>query len=156
MSPKTPDPTDRHVGSRVRLRRIVMGMTQTQLGDHLGVTFQQVQKYEQGKNRIAQVLEVPVSFFFEGHEGAGAVPTEGAGEVRELLSDRSSVELVRAFNKIGNATVRRAILSIARASAVPRPTSPTSVPDADRADAGSEGAPARASARGGRARKPPA
>ena len=74
MAKKAPNPTDKHVGSRVRMRRIMLNMSQEKLGDALGLTFQQVQKYEKGTNRIgasrlqqiAQILQVPVSFFFEG------------------------------------------------------------------------------------------
>src|SRR4051812_40316367 len=74
MTKKTPNPTDKHVGSRVRMRRMMLGMSQEKLGDALSLTFQQIQKYEKGTNRIgasrlqqiAQSLQVPVSFFFEG------------------------------------------------------------------------------------------
>ena len=81
---KTPNPVDIHVGSRVRLRRMMLGMSQEKLGEHLGITFQQIQKYEKGTNRIgasrlqhiARVLTVPVAFFFEdapGSPGPGGV-----------------------------------------------------------------------------------
>ena len=81
---KAPNDTDKHVGSRVRMRRMILGMNQTALGDALGLTFQQVQKYEKGTNRIgasrlqhiAQILKVPVSFFFDG---APEVPGQAAG-----------------------------------------------------------------------------
>ncbi len=74
MAKKAPNPIDKHVGSRVRMRRMMLGMSQEKLGDALGLTFQQVQKYEKGTNRIgasrlqqiSQILQVPVSFFFEG------------------------------------------------------------------------------------------
>ena len=74
-----PNPTDRHVGARVRMRRLMLDMTQTELGDGLGLTFQQVQKYEKGSNRIgasrlqhiAEILQVPISFFFEGTGDTG-------------------------------------------------------------------------------------
>jgi transcriptional regulator with XRE-family HTH domain len=74
IAKKVPNPIDRHVGSRVRMRRMMLGMSQEKLGDALGLTFQQVQKYEKGANRIgasrlqqiSQILQVPVSFFFEG------------------------------------------------------------------------------------------
>src|SRR5712664_2893543 len=84
---KSPNPIDKHVGSRVRMRRMMLGMSQTKLGDALGITFQQVQKYEKGTNRISasrlqqisHTLQLPVSFFFEGsphvpgqHKGNGA------------------------------------------------------------------------------------
>ena len=74
MAKKAPNPTDKHVGSRVRMRRMMLGMSQEKLGDALGLTFQQVQKYEKGTNRIgasrlqqiSHILQVPVAFFFEG------------------------------------------------------------------------------------------
>ena len=74
MIKKAPNPIDKHVGSRVRMRRMMVGMSQEKLGDALGLTFQQVQKYEKGTNRIGAsrlqqisiILQVPVSFFFEG------------------------------------------------------------------------------------------
>src|SRR6187455_1914404 len=83
MTKKTPNPTDKHVGSRVRMRRMMLGMSQEKLGDALGLTFQQVQKYEKGTNRIgasrlqqiSEVLQVPVSFFFEGVPNATAAAT---------------------------------------------------------------------------------
>src|SRR6476469_8445027 len=85
MTKKTPNPTDKHVGSRVRMRRMMLGMSQEKLGDALHLTFQQVQKYEKGTNRIgasrlqqiAHFLQVPVSFFFEG---APDLPGNGAGD----------------------------------------------------------------------------
>ena len=86
MAKKAPNPTDKHVGSRVRMRRMMLGMSQEKLGDALGLTFQQVQKYEKGTNRIgasrlqqiSHILQVPVAFFFEG---APNVPgqADGAG-----------------------------------------------------------------------------
>src|SRR6185503_7237023 len=82
---KKPNPTDVHVGSRVRLRRMMLGMSQEKLGENLGITFQQIQKYEKGTNRIgasrlqhiARVLTVPVSFFFE--DAPGALPGDASG-----------------------------------------------------------------------------
>src|SRR6476660_9683849 len=74
MSVKAPNPVDKYVGSRIRMRRIMLGMSQEKLGESLGLTFQQVQKYEKGTNRvgasrlqqISEILQVPVSFLFEG------------------------------------------------------------------------------------------
>ena len=79
MAKKAPNPIDKHVGSRVRMRRMMLGMSQEKLGDSLGLTFQQVQKYEKGTNRIgasrlqqiSQILQVPVSFFFDGAPAVG-------------------------------------------------------------------------------------
>src|SRR5436189_681918 len=83
------NPVDVHVGSRVRLRRMMLGMSQEKLGESLGITFQQIQKYEKGTNRIgasrlqhiARVLTMPVSYFFEGAPGmAAALMPEGLGD----------------------------------------------------------------------------
>src|SRR5436853_4963170 len=84
MVKKAPNPIDKHVGSRVRMRRMMLGMSQEKLGDALGLTFQQVQKYEKGTNRIGAsrlqqislILQVPISFFFEG---APAPPGKATG-----------------------------------------------------------------------------
>jgi len=84
MAKKAPNPVDKHVGSRVRMRRMMLGMSQEKLGNNLGLTFQQVQKYEKGTNRIgasrlqqiSHILQVPVSFFFDG------APTVGTGYAR--------------------------------------------------------------------------
>src|SRR5436190_23724934 len=91
MAKKAPNPTDKHVGARVRMRRMMLGMSQEKLGDALGLTFQQVQKYEKGANRIgasrlqqiSNILQVPVSFFFEG---APQAPGHTAGVLAEALS----------------------------------------------------------------------
>src|SRR5215210_5160578 len=84
MAKKAPNPTDKHVGSRVRMRRMMLSMSQEKLGDALGLTFQQVQKYEKGTNRIgasrlqhiSRILQVPVSFFFDG---APEIPGQATG-----------------------------------------------------------------------------
>jgi transcriptional regulator with XRE-family HTH domain len=88
MAKKAPNPIDRHVGSRVRMRRMMLNMSQEKLGDALGLTFQQVQKYEKGTNRIGAsrlqqislILQVPVSFFFEGAPSVPGSPTDGMGD----------------------------------------------------------------------------
>jgi transcriptional regulator with XRE-family HTH domain len=111
---------DKHVGNRVRMRRMMLGMSQEALGEALGVTFQQVQKYEKGKNRvsasrlqhISQVLQVPVPFFFEGApggaEGAAGVPSY----VNEFLASSDGIALVKAFTRIENAKLRRLIVHV--------------------------------------------
>ncbi len=105
-----PRPVDAHVGSRVRLRRTLLGMNQTQLGEALGVTFQQIQKNERGMNRIgasrlwqlSQVLDVPVSYFFEGlDEGAKAWSSD------DMLVKRETLELVRAYYRITDPEIRK-------------------------------------------------
>ncbi len=111
---------DNHVGSRVRMRRLMLGVTQEILAEALGVTFQQVQKYEKGTNRISasrlqhisQILQVPVTFFFEGapggSDGAPGVPTY----VNEFLASSDGVVLTRAFMRIENAKLRRLIVHL--------------------------------------------
>jgi len=128
------DPIDSHVGSRVRLRRTLLGMSQEKLGQAVGITFQQIQKYERGLNRIgssrlfqfAQVLGVPVAYFFENlpAEGAGATgPSRFAepGEPPSLEGDnfsrRETLELVRAFYRIGDRNTRRRIYELIKAVA---------------------------------------
>src|SRR6202795_1485752 len=100
MAKKAPNPIDKHVGSRVRMRRMMLGMSQEKLGDALGLTFQQVQKYEKGTNRIgasrlqqiSQILQVPVAFFFEG---APIVP--GEFEPAPAMQEASSPAYVSDF-----------------------------------------------------------
>jgi len=127
---KTPNPIDRHVGSRVRMRRMLVGLSQEKLGESLGVTFQQVQKYEKGTNRIgasrlqqiSKVLGVPVEFFFEGAPqvetlGAGFSETASDGYVADFLSTSEGVQLMRSFVRIKDVKVRRRILSLVEAIA---------------------------------------
>lgn len=126
MAKKAPNPTDKHVGSRVRMRRMMLGMSQEKLGDALGLTFQQVQKYEKGTNRIgasrlqqiAHILQVPVSFFFEGAPDIPGMPENGLGEapspayVSDFLATSDGLALTRAFMRIGNPRVRRRIVDL--------------------------------------------
>ena len=94
MAKKAPNPIDKHVGSRVRMRRMMLSMSQEKLGDALSLTFQQVQKYEKGTNRIgasrlqqiAQILQVPVSFFFEARRTLRAIPAAWAKRRRQPMS----------------------------------------------------------------------
>ena len=116
MAKKAPNPIDKHVGSRVRMRRMMLGMSQEKLGDALGLTFQQVQKYEKGTNRIGAsrlqqislILQVPVSFFFEGAPAPPGRPC-GLGEaprptyVTDFLATTDGLALVKAFMRIENA-----------------------------------------------------
>lgn len=121
---KKPNPIDVHVGSRVRLRRMMVGMSQERLGESLGITFQQVQKYEKGTNRIgasrlqsiATVLGVPISFFFEdapnpSGENAGA-ELKNSQHVVEFLSSLEGLQLNRAFSRIEDARIRRRIIDL--------------------------------------------
>jgi transcriptional regulator with XRE-family HTH domain len=125
MAKKTPNPIDKHVGSRVRMRRIMLNMSQEKLGDALGLTFQQVQKYEKGTNRIgasrlqqiSNILSVPVSFFFEGapHTGShsgGMSDAPSPAYVADFLSTSDGLALTKAFMKIKNAKLRRRIVDL--------------------------------------------
>jgi transcriptional regulator with XRE-family HTH domain len=125
MSTKAPNPVDKYVGSRVRMRRIMLGMSQEKLGEALGLTFQQVQKYEKGTNRvgasriqqIAEILQVPVSFLFEG--GPSGIPNaDGVREgpspsyVSDFLATSEGLTLTRAFTRIADAKLRRSIVEL--------------------------------------------
>lgn len=127
------NPVDKHVGERVRMRRMLLGMSQERLGEQLGLTFQQVQKYEKGVNRIgasrlfdlAQVLGVPIQFFYEsmsaavsGHHAAGGFADKpGDTYVADFLSNRDSVELNKAFARITDPRIRRSIVDMVRSIA---------------------------------------
>jgi transcriptional regulator with XRE-family HTH domain len=120
-SSKRVSPIDKHVGSRVRMRRLMLDFSQTRLGDGLGITFQQVQKYEKGANRIsasrlqqiADILNVPVPFFFEGtpdNEAKGS--TEFPEYVNSFLATADGIALVRAFTLIKKPKLRRCIVDM--------------------------------------------
>ncbi|MEM1371249.1 MAG: helix-turn-helix transcriptional regulator [Pseudomonadota bacterium] len=130
-SARKPNPLDAHVGGRVKLRRMLLGMSQEKLGEHLGLTFQQVQKYEKGVNRIgasrlfelSQVLGVPIQFFYDQlperkSASAAAAPgfaeSEGEGYVVDFLSTREGLELNKAFMSIRNPRIRRSIVELIR------------------------------------------
>ncbi len=126
---KRPNPVDIHVGSRVRLRRNMIGMSQEKLGEQLGITFQQVQKYEKGTNRIGAsrlqaisgILDVPVSFFFEDapdvSKSGGAGFDEGSSTryVVDFLNSSEGIQLNRAFVKISDPQVRRKVVDLVKA-----------------------------------------
>jgi len=129
---KQPNPIDIHVGSRVRLRRMMLSMSQEKLGESLGITFQQIQKYEKGTNRIgasrlqhiARVLSVPVSYFFEDapgpvDQGQGENLSEpgSASYVVDFLSSTEGLQLNRAFVRLKDAKVRRRIIDLVRSLA---------------------------------------
>ena len=128
MPKKQANPIDIQVGNRVRIRRMLIGMSQERLGDLLGLTFQQVQKYEKGVNRIgagrlfemARILNVPVDFFYEGvnaHTGqAGAADGESA-PVMEFVSSGEGLQLSLAFMKIKDAKVRKRVLDLVKSLA---------------------------------------
>lgn len=126
---KSPNPVDVHVGSRVRLRRMLIGLSQEKLGLSMGLTFQQIQKYEKGVNRIgasrlyklSQVLDVPVQFFFEGMSSGNDQASPGLAEpdtesfLYEFLNTRDGLELNRAFIKVTDPEQRRSIVELVRA-----------------------------------------
>jgi transcriptional regulator with XRE-family HTH domain len=130
-SKKQPNPIDIHVGSRVRLRRMMLGMSQEKLGENLGITFQQIQKYEKGTNRIgasrlqhiARVLTMPVSYFFEGAPGMNAAHQDGLSEpsapnyVVDFLSTNEGIQLNKAFVRIKDPRLRRRVIDLVRAVA---------------------------------------
>lgn len=127
IAKKAPNPIDKHVGSRVRMRRMMLSMSQEKLGDALGLTFQQVQKYEKGTNRIgasrlqqiAHILEVPVSFFFDGapqlpgsarHDGMSEAPSPAY--VSDFLATSDGLALTKAFMRISDSKLRRRIVDL--------------------------------------------
>jgi|SRR3974390_1825487 transcriptional regulator with XRE-family HTH domain len=125
MVKKTPNPIDKHVGSRVRMRRMMLNMSQEKLGDALGLTFQQVQKYEKGTNRIgasrlqqiSNILQVPVSFFFEGaphlpghHGGMSEAPSPAY--VSDFLATSDGLSLTKSFMRIKSGKLRRRIVDL--------------------------------------------
>ena len=133
MIQKQPNPVDCHVGSRVRMRRMMLGLSQEKLGEALGITFQQIQKYEKGSNRISAsklqlisvFLQVPASFFFEGiplskqeaDAAADALPvtdmdTLSVTDINEFLASRDGLALTRAFMRIDDAKLRRRIVDL--------------------------------------------
>jgi len=122
---KKANPVDAHVGYRVRLRRMLIGMSQERLGELLGLTFQQVQKYERGINRIgagrlfevAEILGVPINFFYEGIDGIQASSETNGGQpsaVMDFLSSSEGIQLSTAFMSIKDVKVRRRILDLVR------------------------------------------
>lgn len=126
MAKKAPNPIDKHVGSRVRMRRMMLEMSQEKLGGALDLTFQQIQKYEKGTNRIgasrlqqiAGILQVPVSFFFEGAPATGNEVVDGLGEapspayISDFLATSDGLALTRAFVRIKDAKLRRRIVDL--------------------------------------------
>jgi transcriptional regulator with XRE-family HTH domain len=127
MAKKAPNPIDKHVGSRVRMRRMMLGMSQEKLGDALGLTFQQVQKYEKGTNRIgasrlqqiSHILQVPVAFFFEGapniagsHQTSGVEEAPSPAYVSDFLATSDGLSLTKAFMRIEDAKLRRCIVDL--------------------------------------------
>ena len=121
---RKPSSVDAHVGARIRLRRKLLGLSQQQLAAQLGLTFQQVQKYERGVNRVsasklyetAQVLQAPVTHFFEGLEGESLIPTspEGENTVTTFLMTTEGLELAKLFPRIPKGRMRHQVLELFR------------------------------------------
>ncbi len=123
-----PNPVDIHVGKRVRLRRTLLGISQEKLGDAIGLTFQQVQKYERGANRIgssrlfdlSRVLDVPVSFFFDDMppemsvSGTESIAPAGDSGEADPLAKRETLELVRAYYRIKDTAVRKRLFDLTK------------------------------------------
>jgi transcriptional regulator with XRE-family HTH domain len=118
---RSPHATDRHVGHRVRMRRMMQGMTQEKLGNALGLSFQQVQKYEKGTNRIgasrlqhiASIQQVPISFFFEDAPGS-SILDEPCDDVSGFLATSDGLALTKAYMHIQNAKLRRSIVALVK------------------------------------------
>ena len=122
--PGQPDPIDIHVGSRIRLRRTMLRMSQEKLADQLGITFQQVQKYENGANRvgasrlyaIARILETQVSYFYDNYTGDGAFnapkAAEGMADFDQNMRSRETIELLKAYYSIEDKSSRRKVLDM--------------------------------------------
>ncbi|MEM8663045.1 MAG: helix-turn-helix transcriptional regulator [Pseudomonadota bacterium] len=125
---------DSHVGSRVRLRRLELGLSQEKLADQLGITFQQVQKYERGTNRIgasrlhqiAIVLQAPITYFFEGAADTQEAVNQETTPLSKALGDPATVRLVRAFASISDAQLKQKAVGIIEAIA---DTAASSTPD---------------------------
>ncbi len=131
MTKKVPNPIDVHVGSRLRMRRMLIGMSQEKLGENLDVTFQQIQKYEKGSNRISasrlfdisRILDVPVQFFFDDiKEGTvtkkpGGQEQSDAFQMIDFLSSPDGAQLIRMFSGIEDAEVRRNIIELVKSIA---------------------------------------
>lgn len=124
MRTKAPDARDIVVGRRIRAQRLVRGMSQSELGKQLGITFQQIQKYEKGTNRvgagrltrIAEILGVPVTFFFAGGQKTFGIQDD-VHEALGFLETSGAVRLVRAYAEIEDVETRRALVDLAEAIA---------------------------------------
>ncbi len=127
---KSPNPIDKHVGARVRMRRIMVGMSQEKLGEALGITFQQIQKYEKGTNRIgasrlqaaARILAVPVNYFFEGASddpliAGGFADTQAAPYNSDGTIDSEGRQLLDAFRRIREPDLRRRVIELVESMA---------------------------------------
>ena len=125
---RKPNDVDAHVGARLRQRRMLLGISQEQLAEMLGLTFQQVQKYERGTNRVsasrlfqlARALDTPITWFFDemdAERGGGAEKAPGEGEENDPMSRRETLELVRVYSRIDDRKVRKKLYEMAKALA---------------------------------------
>lgn len=127
MEKKIPHPVDVHVGGQVRMRRVLLGMSQEKLGEELGLTFQQVQKYEKGSNRIgasrlfdvSRILEVPIAYFYEGLGGSseqqgGLAEDSQSRYMAEFAQSNDCVQLMKAFIQIKQPHVRRSVIQFVK------------------------------------------
>ncbi|MCA1367359.1 helix-turn-helix transcriptional regulator [Bradyrhizobium sp. BRP14] len=145
MNKKDPNPIDAFVGSRVRMRRLMVGLSQEKLADGLGITFQQVQKYEKGTNRIgasrlqaiADILGVHPSFFFQQDNGKPqshetAADIHESQEISSFVASKEGIALNRAFLKIADPVLRKKIISLVAAMANTPEAEQTAIPSSDR------------------------
>jgi len=120
MSKRSPHKVDTHVGARLRMRRLMLRMSQTKLAEALGLTFQQIQKYEKGTNRIgagrlqeiADIMEVPISFFFDGTSRSAHQKEAMPDHVTKLMTTREGLALSRAFAAIEDKKLRQRIVDL--------------------------------------------
>jgi transcriptional regulator with XRE-family HTH domain len=145
---KSPTPLDAHVGSRIRLRRVMLGMSQAELAEQCGITFQQIQKYEKGKNRVgahriqqlSNILDIPVGFFFEDAPGAKVfadqAPSGLPPYVAIFMRTAEGRRMVEAFSNVQDREMRAALCRVVEAAAnQPGPAEPAdAAPAAEPAD----------------------
>ncbi|MBL0848830.1 MAG: XRE family transcriptional regulator [Candidatus Liberibacter ctenarytainae] len=120
VNKKSPNPVDINVGKRIRLRRTILGMSQEKLGESLGITFQQVQKYEKGINRvgasrlqgISEVLDIPISFFFDVAPTVNSDSSSEEGSVIDFLSSSEGLQLNRYFVQIKDSKIRQRVIDL--------------------------------------------
>ena len=118
MATRKPDPVDIEVGQRIKIQRLAAGLSQTELGESIGVTFQQVQKYEKGANRvgagrltqIARGLKIPVNTFFEGHDHIEKTAQQGGVSPLSLITNPHAFRLLQAYSTLTDGELRRSIV----------------------------------------------
>ena len=126
MATRKPDPVDIEVGQRIKIQRLAAGLSQTELGESIGVTFQQVQKYEKGTNRvgagrltqIARGLKIPVNTFFEGHDHIEKAAQQGVESPLSLITHPHAFRLLQAYSTLTDGELRRSIVELVERVAV--------------------------------------